>query len=219
VSAATTTFRRAGRLRRGYAVEQVEEFFARARVSYETGGPRGGVASGDVRTVGFDLVRRGYDVTMVDAALDRMEDAFLRREQEVVRGRLGADRAFTELTARAATLRGRLSRPDGERFDRAAPGELAYDPDEVDDLCHRLVAWFEDGDGLGHDDVRRAVFSTRRGAKGYAEHQVDAFLDRAVEVLAAVAGRLRREGRLVEAGAHEVVERPPLVSPGAAGRS
>ncbi|TNM62443.1 DivIVA domain-containing protein [Streptomyces sp. NP160] len=179
------TFERTTGFRRGYAVEQVEEFFARARVSYETGGPRGGVSSRDVREVGFDLVRRGYDVQMVDAALDRMEDAFLRREQEVVRGRLGADRAYAELAARAATLRPRLDRPEGDRFDRAEPGHLAYDPSEVDALCDRIADWLAGAPGLGHDDLRRAVFTTRRGEQGYAEHQVDAFIDRAVEVMAA----------------------------------
>jgi DivIVA domain-containing protein len=182
----SSTFRRAGRLARGYAAAQVEEFFSRARVAYEQGGVRGGVSSADVRAVGFDLVLGGYDVAQVDAALDRMEDAFARREHEVVRGRLGADRAFTELAARAATLRGRLARPDGERFDRATGTTLAYDPDDVDDLCHALVAYIEDGAPLAVDDVRRTVFRTRRGRRGYVEHQVDAFCDRAVEVLTAV---------------------------------
>nr|WP_255480897.1 DivIVA domain-containing protein [Quadrisphaera sp. RL12-1S] len=179
------TFERTTGFRRGYAVEQVEEFFARARVSYETGGPRGGVSSRDVREVGFDLVRRGYDVQMVDAALDRMEDAFLRREQEVVRGRLGADRAYAELAARAATLRPRLERPEGDRFDRAAHGHPGYDPAEVDALCDRISGWLDGEPGLSHDDLRRSVFSTRRGEQGYAEHQVDAFIDRTVEVMAA----------------------------------
>lgn len=181
------TFARTAGWKRGYAVDQVEEFFAQARVSYETGGPRGGVSSRDVREVGFDLVRRGYDVQMVDAALDRMEDAFLRREQEVAKGRLGADRAHAELSARAATLRPRLDRPDGDRFDRAEHGQPGYDPDEVDELCERIGAWLDGHPGLGHDDLRRAVFTTRRGDHGYAEHQVDAFIDRAVEVMASVS--------------------------------
>ena len=182
----STTFRRQGALARGYSPDQVEEFFSRARVAYEAGGLRGGVSSGDVRRVGFDLVRRGYDVDQVDAALDRLEDAFSRREHEIARGRLGADRALDELTARAATLRGRLDRPDGDRFDRATGTTLAYDPDDVDDLCERLLAWFDEGGDLSVEDVRTAVFRTRRGRRGYVEHQVDAFFDRAVEVLSGV---------------------------------
>ena len=182
----STTFRRTGPLARGYATDQVEDFFRRARVAYEAGGLRGGVSSRDVRGVGFDLVRRGYDVDQVDAALDRLEDAFTRREHEIVRGRLGADRALDELTARAATLRGRLARPDGERFDLGTGTTPSYDTDDVDDLCERLLAWFEDGEDLAVEDVRTAVFRTRRGRRGYAEHQVDAFFDRAVEVLSGV---------------------------------
>jgi DivIVA domain-containing protein len=103
-----------------------------------------------------------------------------------VRGRLGPDRALGMITARAATLRGRLARPDGDRFDRASGLEIAYDPDDVDELCHRLLAFFEDGAPMGVTDVRRAVFRARRGRRGYVEAQVDAFLDRAVEVLGAV---------------------------------
>jgi DivIVA domain-containing protein len=103
----------------------------------------------------------------------------------VVRGRLGADRAYAELAARAATLRPRLDRPEGDRFDRADPGHLGYDPSEVDALCDRIGDWLAGAPGLNHDDLRRAVFTTRRGEQGYAEHQVDAFIDRAVEVMAA----------------------------------
>ncbi|SDQ76442.1 DivIVA domain-containing protein [Quadrisphaera sp. DSM 44207] len=181
-----TTFRRSSRLSRGYSVEQVEDFFAQARTAYEQNALRATLSSSDVRGVGFDLVLRGYDVAQVDAALDRMEDAFARREQEVVRGRLGADRALGQLAARAATLRGRLARPDGDRFDRADGWDLSYDPEDVDDVCARLLAFFEDGATMPVEEVRGAVFRTRRGRRGYVEVQVDAFLDRAVEVLGAV---------------------------------
>ena len=182
----STSFTRVGRLTQGYHVDQVDTFFTRARNAYEQAGERTAVTSQDVREVGFDLVRGGYDVGQVDSALDRLEDAFSRREQEALRRRLGADAALEGLTTRARTLRGRLTRPDGERFDRGAGLVPAYEPDDVDDLCRRLLAYFDDGQPMSVDEVRRAVFRTRRGSRGYTERQVDAFLDRVVEVMVAV---------------------------------
>ena len=80
-------------------------------------------------------------------------------------------------------LRGRLQRPDGERFDRGTGFGPAYDAADVDELCHRLLRYFDDGEPMSVDEVRRAVFRTRRGSRGYSEAQVDAFLDRVVDHL------------------------------------
>lgn len=179
-------FRRVGRLAQGYDVRQVDGFFSRARAAYERGAQRSAVTSADVRRVGFDLVRGGYEVGQVDSALDRLEDAFARREYEATRARLGEDGVLAELTKRAQVLRGRLVRPDGQRFDRARGLAPAYEVTDVDRLCVRLLGYFDDGEPMSVDEVRRAVFRPRRGSRGYAEPQVDAFLDRVVEVMAAV---------------------------------
>ena len=81
-------------------------------------------------------------------------------------------------------LRGRLGRPDGERFRRPSRAEAAsYDVGGVDALCRRLLARFEGQDPLDANEVRRAVFSAARGAEGYDEAQVDAFLDASIDVL------------------------------------
>ena len=189
----TASFRRSGRLRRGYSIAQVEDFFARARHAYEQSAPgRPGstrtatLTSRDVRQVGFDLVLNGFDVVAVDGALDRMEDAFARRESDALRGRLGEDRAMEHVLRQAQTLEGRLHRDQGERFPRASGLSLAYDPADVDQLCERLAGYLRGGPPVAPEDLRRAVFRARRGRSGYDEHQVDAFIDRAVEVLVAV---------------------------------
>ncbi len=187
------SFPRSGRLRRGYQIAQVEGFFARARHAYEQSAPgRPGstrattLTSRDVRQVGFDLVMNGFDVIAVDGALDRMEDAFARRESDALRGRLGEDRAMEHVLRQAQTLEGRLGRGEGERFPRAAGLSLAYEPDDVDQLCQRLAGYLRGGPAVAPEELRRAVFRARRGRSGYDEHQVDAFIDRAVEVLVAV---------------------------------
>ena len=191
------TFRRSGRLRRGYSVAQVEDFFDRARRAYEQGAPAGSprrgtpligpaLTSRDIRQVGFDLVLNGFDVEQVDGALDRMEDAFARRESDALRGRLGVDQAMEQVARQASTLEGRLARAAGERFSRASGLALAYDPDDVDELCQRLQGYLTGGPPIAPEELRRAVFRSRRGRSGYDEGQVDAFFDRAVEILVAV---------------------------------
>ena len=80
IAGVADTFPRASKLGKGYDVDQVEAFLTRARSAYEDGGRGPAMTSWHVRTVGFDLVRGGYEVEAVDAALDRIEDAFARRE-------------------------------------------------------------------------------------------------------------------------------------------
>ena len=63
----------------GYDREEVEEFFDRARRAYEGG--TDDLDGGDVRTVAFELDRGGYDPAAVDAALDRLEAAFVQRRR------------------------------------------------------------------------------------------------------------------------------------------
>jgi DivIVA domain-containing protein len=181
----TTMFRTVGRFSKGYNPEQVEEFFARARRSYE--GDRSEMIDGhDVRRAAFDLVRHGYDPTAVDAALDRLERAFTARRRADFVAANGQDSWMEHLAGRARTLYDRLRRPDGDRFARARRGEQGYDPDDVDEICHRLVDYFDHGAALTSEELRHATFGAARGRRAYAEGPVDAFLDRAMEVLIGV---------------------------------
>lgn len=181
------TFPRASRLAKGYDVKQVEAFLARARSAYEDSGRGPQMTSWHVRTVGFDLVRGGYEVEDVDAALDRIEDAFARREKQRGEERAGAAGWATQLRTQEQSLRAQLARPDGQRFPRGAGLELTYDPDQVDDLCQAIEESFAMGRPLAPDTVRLAVFKSRRGSRGYREASVDAFLDRVVELLVVAA--------------------------------
>jgi DivIVA domain-containing protein len=53
-------------------------------------------------------------------------------------------------------------------------------------LCHDLIGYLEHDQPLSVDNVRRAVFRQAKGRDGYEETQVDAFLDRVVELMAAI---------------------------------
>ena len=181
----STAFRTVHRWRSGYASEQVDEFFADARRVYEGAGSAP-LSGRDVRLAAFDLVRGGYATAPVDAALDRLERAFtVRQRNEFVAAR-GQQAWMEHLAGQARTLYGRLTRADGERFTPPRRGEQGYDASDVDALCHRLVDYFDHGQSLTSDEVRNATFRRHKGHGAYAEGPVDAFCDRAIEVLLGV---------------------------------
>lgn len=180
----TAMFPHVGRLSKGYDPDQVDEFFARARMAYE--GPVTESMSGsDVRAVAFDLVRGGYLTGAVDGAMDRLEGAFVRRERAAVVRRSSQQEWMANVADRATTLYPRLVRPRGTRFAPPAHGR-GYAADDVDAVLDRLVAYFDKGAGLTSSELRAVTFRAARGDRAYAEGPVDAFLDRAVEVLLAV---------------------------------
>jgi DivIVA domain-containing protein len=182
------SFGRVQRNEYGYNAKQVDQFLQRARVSLET--PTAAVhviTSADVRAVSFDPVKGGYAAAVVDAALDRLEDAFARRERDELVAAKGEDAWLREIGRLSGILRGRLHRPDGERFRRPAKKKArSYNTLDVDNLCHDLIGYLEEDRPLSVDNVRRAVFRPEAGKDGYEENQVDAFLDRVVELMAAI---------------------------------
>lgn len=178
-------FSTVSKFRTGYDQDEVDDFFDHAREVYEGGGSEE-LTSQDIRACAFELTRGGYDPAEVDAALDRLESAFIARTRQEVMATQGPNAWMTELAERAQTLYGRLGRPDGERFAEAPRGVLAYDKDDVDELCDRLVAYFDQTEQLTAAEVRSAQFRRRKGSKGYAEAPVDAFFARAIEVLLGV---------------------------------
>lgn len=167
---------------KGYDPEAVDVFFARARAAFES--DEGEIDAAAIRAAGFPLVRGGYRIAHVDAALTRIEDAFAVRERE---------RAFSQVGARAWVRRSRtlgqeildrLSRPAGARFRRAGIGRYGYRIDEVDLVADKIAAYLETGAGLSVEQVRTVAFRMQR--RGYDEAQVDAVLDALVEVMLSV---------------------------------
>ncbi|MFC8410613.1 DivIVA domain-containing protein [Arthrobacter sp. NPDC057259] len=182
------SFDRVQRNQYGYNAKQVDQFLRQARVSFET--PQAAervVRSADVRAVTFDPVKGGYAAAAVDAALDRLEDALARRERDELVGERGEDAWLREIGRLAGLLRGRLHRPDGQRFRRPAKAKVrSYNIADVDGLCHELIGYLDEDQPLSVDNVRRATFRPAVGRDGYEETQVDAFLDKVVELMAAI---------------------------------
>ena len=173
-------FEKAKGRKRGYDPEQVDAFVAMARQQYDH--PEGHLLSAErIRETEFDLVRGGYDVSKVDSALDRIEDALADREFARKRETRGDFAVQDQLERIVEIVRGRIDRPKGKRFDRVSWPLRGYNRKQVDKLCNLIVEHLVNGEALTMAEVRRIVFSAQRG--GYAENQVDAFIDRVIQVL------------------------------------
>lgn len=172
----------------GYNVEQVDEFLARARGTFNGQGADDEVVTSHlVRRTAFDPQKGGYDARAVDSALDRLEDVFAKREREALVEAEGEEAWLQQVGRLSTILRGRLHRQPGERFRRPSRRNVSsYNVEDVDALCDELLDYFEKDVPMSVDSVRRATFREAQGQDGYEESQVDAFLDRVVELMASI---------------------------------
>jgi len=168
---------------KGYEKRAVDQFLARAREAFESDAA-GVLRSTEVRATAFPLVRGGYAIAPVDAALGRVEDAFAAREREHALSRLGARAWVAETRDTAQVVLDRLQRPRGRRFDRVGFMRYGYRVDEVDVAADRIARYLAVGDAITAEQVRSVAFRMERG--GYREEQVDAVLDAVVEVMLAI---------------------------------
>lgn len=185
---ANAPFERVARNEYGYNIKQVDQFLGKARAYYTSNDPdTPTVTSHDVRAMAFDPAHGGYEAQAVDAALDRLEDVFAQRERDELISHDGEEAWLSQIGKMSAVLRARLHRADGERFRRPKKKNASsYNIDDVDALCHDLLGYFEADKPLSVDVIRRAVFRSAQGRQGYEETQVDTFLDRVVELMAAI---------------------------------
>lgn len=179
---ARTSFPEARGREKGYDKQPVDEFLARARASFEQGSEE--LAAADIRQAAFPLVRHGYAIASVDAALGRIEDAFAARERSSAVATSGAQAWVGHTRDIAQEVLDRLSRPAKRRFDRVSRLRYGYRIAEVDLVTDKLARYLETGDSVTVEQVRSVAFRMQRG--GYRETQVDAVLDAVVEVMLAV---------------------------------
>ncbi len=170
---------------RGYDRGQVDAFLASARSAYDLDDNTSpAMSSADIRRTAFSLARGGYAIHTVDAALERLEDAFALRERERAFAQNSKEEWLTSARETAQVVLNRLNRPEGHRFSRTSFLAQGYRVEDVDALSERLKAYFEAGSSISADTVRTATFRAQRG--GYVESQVDLLLDAVTEVMLAV---------------------------------
>ena len=181
----SSTFPRTRKSRLGYNVDEVEDFLEDARAAYATQRTDVAVLTAEsIRRTAFSMQKGGYSPTHVDAALERLEDAFATRERERAMAEMGDAAWFNQARSTAQIILDRLDRPPGQRFNRTGFLTTGYHPKDVDEFADRLVDYFQHGKPLSVDQVRTAVFRQKKG--GYAEWQVDLLLDEVTNVMLAV---------------------------------
>lgn len=180
----STTFPRTSKKKHGYSASEVEQFLQAARQAYDANDDSPGLSADEIRHTAFAMQKGGYSPAHVDAALERLEDAFARRERERAARTIGEEAWLEQARARTEVLVSRLSRPAGRRFSRTSFLSVGYNRTDVDRIAGKLVKHFTDGFPMSVDDVRTAVFRPQRG--GYREIQVDLVLDEVVDVMLAV---------------------------------
>lgn len=167
---------------RGYHRAAVDAFLSAARTAFEGNGDE--LDAADVRVASFPLVKGGYAVAEVDAALGRVEDAFAARARERAVRTQGAGAWVDRARGEAQVVLDHLARPPKHRFARTGFLTFGYRVDEVDHVTGRIVRYLRDGEPLTAEQLRSAAFRMQRG--GYREEQVDALLDATIDVILAV---------------------------------
>jgi DivIVA domain-containing protein len=182
---AMSTFPRARRSQPGYDIEQVEDFLEDARRAYATDARAAtAIDSSTIRRTSFPMQKGGYSPAHVDAALERLEEAFARREHERGIAEHGEEAWYAKIRERAERALVQLRKPDGERFRRVSRISRGYRVSEVDAFALRIAAYLEDGPDMTAREVRTAQFDAQFG--GYDEDEVDALLDTVVGLMLAV---------------------------------
>jgi DivIVA domain-containing protein len=177
----SSTFPHTRKSRLGYDVNEVEEFLEEARRAYTSERPDVTLVTADtIRDTGFTMRKGGYSPEHVDAALERLEDAFATRDRERVVAQAGDQAWYGQARAQAQVILDRIVRPRGRRFRRVSFLTTGYSVREVD----ALTAYFQSGKSLAIEDVRSSAFHQQRG--GYLETQVDLLLDAVIKVMLAV---------------------------------
>ena len=181
----STTFPRSRKSKQGYNVDQVEDFLEEARRAYSATPDQPNVLDADnIRTMAFAMQKGGYSTNHVDAALERLEDAFASRERERVVAQEGDAVWYSKARSSAQTILDRLARDEGHKFSRVGLLTRGYSPQDVDSFTQRMVGYFQHGKPLSVDQVRTVVF--RSVKRGYNEQQVDLLLDSVIDVMLAV---------------------------------
>ena len=186
---------RAGKRKWGYDVEQVDQFLARAHELYDSVEPK--LTQRDIQRASFDLVKNGYVIAQVDAALSRLERAVVDKHTTWELEHNGRIPFRAQSEAMLASLETHYRREAKRRFKDGLGKKPSYDRKQVDRLVDQIIAKVSDELGVEGAQpldskqlsditaarVANVVFTQRAGKRGYDERAVDYYLDVAVQLL------------------------------------
>lgn len=197
----TTTIARVGKRKKGYDVHQVDAFLEQAHALYEADGIQ--LHRSDIQDASFDIVKGGYAIPQVDAALERLEQAVTDKQTQYDIAQLGRVAWKAQTEDQFQELDRHAQRAEGQRFAPAQPKTPSYDRKQVDRLIDRVLAKAEaelerisagssgrqgpEADPtLTSQYVEDVSFTQRKGKHGYDERQVDYYLNACVNLLASL---------------------------------
>ncbi|MFT4147385.1 MAG: DivIVA domain-containing protein [Micrococcaceae bacterium] len=93
----------------------------------------------------------------------------------------GSNRA-QELAGVMDAIQARMALGNGKRF-RKATYKTGYSVDEVDQFSKRIERYLQNREMLSADEVKNVTFSSAHALDAYSEAQVDALLNRLVEII------------------------------------
>lgn len=205
-----STLARAGKRKWGYDTSQVDEFLERVHALYEEDEPK--ISQSDIQNTAFSLQKNGYVISQVDAALHRLENAVVDKQTQWDIAQAGRVAWQAQTQSLAQTLLPRASRSAKQRFADGPARKPSYDRKQVDRFVDQIVGKLNRE--LGFDEqpqdnetaqadsqitassIANVIFTQRKGKHGYAERQVDAYLNRAIQVFSRLESYARLEESL-----------------------
>jgi DivIVA domain-containing protein len=164
----------------GYDQGQVDAVINQARVQFAE--PASNIIDAKkLRTSQFDLVAGGYVIAEVDEALDRLDDAFARREKQRLTTSFTSVDAFDEVDKIRKLIKNRVRRPNRKKLARVGFFAKGYSVKQVDRFLAEIGLRLSGKNDLSIGELRNVTFKPKWG--GYVENQVDALIDKTVEYL------------------------------------
>ncbi|EPI48450.1 DivIVA domain repeat protein [Gardnerella vaginalis JCP8151A] len=186
---------RVGKRKKGYSVEQVNDFLERAHSLYESSDIS--LTQKDIQDVSFDLEDEGYAIPQVDAALSRLERAVVDKTTQYEISNRGKIVWKAQADEEYRVLLSHSQRDYKMRFDSAQSRKPSYDKKQVDNVVNKSLdkiavllgynpVWgssLSDLDKIDAMFVSNVLFTQRSGKRGYDERQVDYYLNACVRLL------------------------------------
>ena len=209
----------------GYDAEQVDAFLERAHMLYEGEGAQ--LTQHDIQNVSFELVKGGYVIAQVDAALARLERAVVDKQTtwEISQHGRVAWKAQTEDLFKK--LDAHAEREHGQRFKPGEGKNPSYDRKQVDSVIDKCLT--KAAGELGVEEVSEAdakaiadtnsqtlsnvIFTQRKGKRGYDERQVDYYLAACAQLLTRLESYARVADFVGEPSEEAMAAAAPSVAP------
>lgn len=186
---------RVGKRKKGYSVEQVNDFLESAHSLYESSDIS--LTQKDIQDVSFDLEDEGYAIPQVDAALSRLERAVVDKTTQYEISNRGKVVWKAQADEEYRVLLSHSQRDYKMRFDSAQSRKPSYDKKQVDNVVNKSLdkiavllgynpVWgssLSDLDKIDAMFVSNVLFTQRSGKRGYDERQVDYYLNACVRLL------------------------------------